>query len=138
MSDDEKLSTYDLCHYVMKQCARCAAEIFTYERWGAEFSYTRLQELPGNLKAQIEGQTDGKMIDPGDLTAEQMAQLGFGTWSEENPIRLIPLYLVPFLKDEFEAGCLDDKPVMTKTSEMDNDHRFGCIAHGVMPRKVTA
>ena len=98
--------------------------------WDKDFAIKQIKEVTeGLLKA------DGfRKVNPCDLTSEQMKDLGFRLWDEDNPIRLIPLWLFPFLVDEFECGSINDDEVrLTKLSEIDNDHRFGCLAHGVIP-----
>lgn len=123
-------STYDICKWIRKAILTHAAEVITYS-WDAEFSRENLKSLPDKLK-KAEG---FRMIDPSDLTAEEMKDLGFGLWDEENPIRLIPLWLKPFLADRIKAGSIDNgEPREIETASMDDDHRFGCIAYGVLPR----
>lgn len=126
------MNTYELCQNYRRIILNRAAEVMNYP-WDPEFSTKQIREIPEVLKSK-EG---FELIDPNDLTEEQMKDLGFGFWSEENPIHLIPLWLFPFLKDEFLARSIGDEPAtMIKKSEMDNDHRFGCLAYGVMPKKV--
>jgi hypothetical protein len=72
-------------------------------------------------------------IDPTDLSFEEMIELGFGSWSEESPMRLIPIWLFPFLADEFKSESISGSK-HSKLSEIDNDHRFGCLAYGVVPK----
>ena len=68
-----------------------------------------------------------------ELNAEQMDDLGFGGWSEENPMRLIPLWLYQFLPDEIETECIDGKKTRLKKSEMDTDNRYGMLAYSILP-----
>lgn len=127
------MNTYELCQNYRRIILNRAAEVMNYTSWDFEFCTKQIREIPEFLKEK-EGFA---LIDPNDLTEDQMKDLGFGLWSEENPIRLIPLWLFPFLKDEFSAGSIGDEPAtMIKKSEMDNDHRFGCLAYGVIPKKV--
>ena len=65
-----------------------------------------------------------------------MDDLGFGRWSEDNPMRLIPLWLYKFLPDEIESESISGKSVR-KTADMDNDSRYGCLAYGICPTKPT-
>jgi hypothetical protein len=59
--------------------------------------------------------------------------LDFGKWNEDNPIRLIPLWLLPFLASEFDCQDIIGKK-HSKLPEIDNDHRFGYLAYGVIPK----
>lgn len=123
-------STYDICKWIRKALTTKAAEIIAYP-WGEDFSYKELKGLPGRLKA-AEG---FRLVDPSDLTDNEMSDLGFGRWSDENPIRLIPLWLKPFLAERIKAGSIDNgEPCEIETASMDDDHRFGCLAYGVLPR----
>ena len=123
-------STYDICKWIRKALTNKAAEIIAYS-WGEDFSYKELKGLPGRLKAA----KGFRPVDPSDLTAEEMKDLGFGRWSEDNPIYLIPLWLKPFLAERIKAGSIDNgEPREIETASMDDDHRLGCLAYGVMPR----
>jgi hypothetical protein len=62
-----------------------------------------------------------------------MEDLGFGISSDESEMRLIPIWLSPFLCEEFESkSILGTK--CSKLSELDKDHRFGCLSYGVVPK----
>jgi hypothetical protein len=63
-----------------------------------------------------------------------MADLGFGKMTEESPMWLIPLWLLPFLPDIIETECINGTKSVLKKSEIDNDERFGCLAYGVYPK----
>lgn len=125
------MNTYDLCKYVQKRITTATAEVFSYVNWSDGFAVQQIREIPEKVLS-----TDGfEKINPLDLSADQMDDLGFGFWGEENPIRLIPLWILPFLVDEFEAGSIaDDSVKLIKRDNIDNDHRFGCTAYGVIPK----
>ena len=126
------MTAYELCQNYRRIILNRAAEVMNYT-WDPEFCALQIREIPEVLK----GKEGFELIDTNDLTEEQMKNLDFGLWSEENPIRLIPLWLYPFLKEEFASGDISDGPVhMVKKSEIDTDHRFGCLAYGVMPKKA--
>ena len=123
-------TTYDLCKWIRKSILTHAAEVIAYS-WDAEFSRENLKSLPEKLK-KAKG---FRLIDPSDLTAEEMKDLGFGRWSDDNPINLIPLWLKPFLAERIKAGSISgEEPAEIETATMDDDHRFGCLAYGVLPR----
>lgn len=122
------MDTYDLCKLVRQTILRRAAENMNY-CWSADFGDKRLREIPATLKSL----KFFRPIDPAKLTAEQMDDLGFKAWSEETQLRLIPLWLLPFLVDEFEGECIDGERRVFKRDELDTDHRLGCLAYGVFP-----
>lgn len=122
------MDTYDLCKLIRQTILRRTAEIMVYN-WSADFSEKRIRKIPAIFKTAKFFQP----IDPAKLTAEQMDDLGFKAWSEETQLRLIPLWLLPFLVDEFEAECIDGERRVFKRDELDTDHRLGCLAYGVFP-----
>jgi hypothetical protein len=108
-----------------------AAEVMAYKNWSDDFSVSQIREIP----EMVIEKKDFKPIDLSDLTREEMLDLGFGTFSKEDPMLLIPLWLLPFIKEEFDGKCINGKTGIFKRSEIDNDHRFGCLGYGVVPKK---
>jgi hypothetical protein len=121
------MTTYEKCQAVRRAIVNRAAEVMNYTNWSDEFATKQIREIPEVLAEKI-----GK-INIAELTAPQMDDLGFGQWSEDNPMRLIPLWLFKFLPDEIESECIDGTKSVLKTAEMNNDHRFGCLAYGIWP-----
>ena len=121
------MTTYENCKTLRRCIVNRAAEVMNYTNWSDDFAAKQIREIPAALLEKI-----GK-VNIAELTAEQMDDLGFGRWSEENPMRLIPLWLYPFLPDEIETECIDGKKSVLKKADMDNDHRFGCLAYGIWP-----
>ena len=123
--------TYEVAKNIRRIIVNSAAESMNYLSWSADFVASQIREIPERLK-----KADWfSPINPADLTEKEMLELGFGKWSEEDPKFLIPLWLFPFLTKEVDCGCIDGEKRIQKKSEMDNDHRFGCLAYGVMPKK---
>lgn len=121
------MTTYEKCKRVRRFMLNKAAEVMNYTNWSDEFSTKQIREITDIVDQQI-----GK-INIAELTKEQMDDLGFGTWSEDNPMRLIPLWLFKFLPDEIESECINGTKTVLKTAEMDNDHRYGYLAYGIWP-----
>lgn len=78
-----------------------------------------------------------------DLTAKQAGELGFGLWDETSNLHLIPYFLYDFLEYGQELTSISGS-VKTVTPEykdiesdnyIDNDHRFGCLAYGFIPKE---
>ena len=124
------MNAYEKCQAVRRAIVTRAAEVMNYTNWNDEFAANRIREIPEDLAEKI-----GK-INIAEQTAPQMDDLGFGRWSKENPMRLIPLWLLKFLPEEIESECIDGTRATLKTASMDNDHRFGCLAYGVWPHKT--
>lgn len=62
------------------------------------------------------------------LTHLRLQQLGFNLWSEHDPIRLIPLRLMPLLDPEMTVISIDGSS--KKLKDINIDIRFGCVAYG--------
>lgn len=66
-----------------------------------------------------------------EFTKPELEELGFGLWSKESQLYLIPLWLFPFLPDKVKLTSVNGDYVLEKSS-MDRDTRFGCLAYGVL------
>lgn len=121
------MTNYEKCRALRQCILNRAAEVMNYTNWSNDFAAKQIKETHNSLSEQI-----GE-IDIGDLTSAQMDDLGFGRWSDENQMRLIPLWLFQFLPEIIESKCINGKS-MLKKSDMDTDNRFGFLAYGIMPK----
>lgn len=121
------MSDYEFLLNVRQAIVNRAAEVFCYN-WDADFSSERIKEIPDVFsKSEY-----FRKVDPNEMTKEQLVDLGFQKWDEDSGLMLIPLYIYPFLKDEIMCGSISDIcSLLIKVSEIDIDHRFGCLAYGV-------
>ena len=121
------MSDYDFLLMVRQTIINRAAEVFCYS-WSDDFSFKRMKEIP-----DVFSKSDYfRKVDPNEMTKEQLLDLGFQKWDEDSGLMLIPLYIYPFLKDEIMCGSISDIcSRLIKVSEIDIDHRFGCLAYGV-------
>lgn len=128
----DKMTDYELCCIIRNTMARVSSEIWAYKSWSDKFCREHVLDTIKHIK-------DSEFfhkIDPNRLSFNEVLQLGFGRWSEESSLMLIPLWLMPFLTESFEGGSINDEtPRMLVTNELDNDHRFGCLAYGVFKDK---
>ena len=106
------------------------ASVIVYGNWTDEFKMSVIKEIPSIVKGW-EKEYGSFKIDPNLLTMEDTEKLGFGKW-DDSDLRLIPLWLFPFLSEELEVYSINGKKI-TKLSDMDNDNRFGCLAYGIKP-----
>lgn len=126
-------SCYAKCLSARQSILNNTAQAITYG-WGNRYGWSNttiaqtILELPTRIKRQV-----GE-IDITQLTAEQMDDLGFGTFSEDLPIRLIPLWLFPYLPTRIKVTKLDGTTEDISTEKMDTDHRGGCLAYGIYPK----
>ena len=121
------MSDYEFLLMVRQAIVNRAAEVFCYS-WSDDFSSKRIKEIP-DVFSKSEYL---RKIDPNEMTAEQLDEVGFQKWSEDSGLMLIPLYVYPFLKDEFMCGSISDlADRKIKVADIDTDNRFGCLAYGV-------
>ena len=121
------MSDYEFLLMVRQAIVNRAAEVFCYN-WSNDFSSKRIKEIP-----DVFSKSDYfRKVDPNEMTVDQLDNLGFKKWDDESGLMLIPLYVYPFLKDEFMCGSISDIAARNiKASDIDTDNRFGCLAYGV-------
>lgn len=126
------METVDLCKWIRRCLLTRAAEVYSYTSWNEEDCAGRIREFP----EWVLGLNGFFRIQPEDLTEAEMNELDFGRWEEGNPMRLIPLWLLPFLADEIQCTTIGGSRSVRKRKELDNDHRFGYLAYGVLPKDL--
>jgi len=125
------MTTFEIAKTILQIITNSASEVMSYVGWSDEFAAGYLRRIPENVRKYDWFQP----INPGDLSVEEMEQLGFRLWSKESGMMLIPLWLHPFLSDMIMCGCIDDTtPVMRARKDIDNDNRAGCLAYGVVKK----
>lgn len=122
------MNTYEKCQTIRRYILCRAAEVMNYTNWSNDFAVGQIRKTPNCLLESL-----GK-VNITELTIDQMDNLGFLRWSEEKPMRLIPLWLYPFLTDEIEAESISGE-FITKKVDMNTDNRFGMLAYGILPKK---
>ena len=123
-------TTFEICDYIRRCLLLRAAESIVYD-WSQDIKLSRITDAV----SFIHRTANYRPVDPNDLTREEMTALGFCPWSDELEMLLIPLWLKPFLCEQFVAVSFDGKQFTCDTSTMDDDHRFGMLAYGVIPKK---
>ena len=123
------MTTYEKCCGIRHRILTAAAEVATYESWSDEFAVKRIRELSAGI---IEHNPGIDTIQPCEMSTAQLDELGFCKLSEDNPMRLIPLWLHPYLAENVKLVCIDGSETVSKYA-MDNDHRGGYMAHGIVP-----
>ena len=126
------MNIYEKCRAIRRIIVNRAAEVMAYTNWSDQFAAEQIRQIPEELAEQKNGKYYFG-IRPAEMTDRQCEELGFVRWDKDKPMRLIPLWLMPFLADEIEAECIDGKRI-TKKSDMNNDNRLGCLAYGIIPR----
>lgn len=129
------MTTYERCKRIREMIMTRSAEVMNYENWSDDFAAKQIRDFAKDM-ATKDGAEPFMCIQPCELTLTEMVDLGFGLWSDDSPMRLIPLWLYQFLADEIIVESISGDLDIMKKSEMDTDHRFGCLAFGVKPKKV--
>ena len=125
------MNTFEKCCLIRRMIVNQAAEVMAYDNWGSEFAVKQIRNFPSEIRKMKSGK-DLFEIQPAEMTKIQLKELGFSRWDSKTEMRLIPLYLFPFLAEEIKVECIDGTS-LTKKSDMDKDIRFGCLAYGVIP-----
>lgn len=128
---EQKLSTFEKCKAIRNSLLTRVGESMSYTNWSDKFKLENIQEIKNTILhwEKTYGSFD---INPNDLSMDEMKELGFSKWDEDSELMLIPIWLYKFLADEFECQSINGTKY-NKLSEIDNDHRFGCLAYGVIP-----
>lgn len=119
------LMKQDIINCLIKYATH-VAETVQYKNWSDEFCRKEIQTATMDFLSTIR-----KHIDFSKLTREEAYSLGFGRWSAENDLYLIPLYLLPIIPIGIELTCIDGQKIIYDGTNVDNDVRFGYIAWGI-------
>lgn len=126
----QRSRTFTLCDGIRRNILMRASETIQYNCWSDKFCRKEMSDIVYVLKT--EGYDN---INPTLLSYQEMDDLGFGRWDGNSPMRLIPLWLLPFLIDEFYCADISGKMRMRKKVDLDNDHRGGMLAYGVFSKE---
>jgi hypothetical protein len=121
------MNTFEKCKAIRRCLVNRAAEVMVYNNWSGDLAKSHIVGLPREA-------IDKLKLDDLILSGEEMDFLEFGRWSKESPVRLIPLWLFPFLPDVIETESILGEKATLKKSEMDLDNCFGMLAYGVFPK----
>lgn len=123
----KEITESDKCNHAKKMLLNGIAEVIAYSSWSDEFKLKRINEIVDRFI-----KSNG-YIDISNLTIEQVDDIGFRLWSDESNMRLIPLWLFPFIDKSIRLKIenLDGTREIIFPDEMDNDNRFGFLAYGL-------
>lgn len=122
------MNTYQKCLRIRSAVLTGAGEAMAYG-WSPDFAVESLRQLVPAFEKDF-----GK-IDPSDISGKESAALGFGQMRADSPVRLIPLWLAPFISGEVEVESITGEKSLFKDVKS-LDHRGGFIAYGVVPGKI--
>lgn len=118
-----EVSEFEVCKRIRGLVLTHAAQSIVYKSWSDEFAVSELRSVVERVNTTV---------DVSGFTKNQFDELGFGTWDEETGLRLIPLWLFPFISNDVEYTAIDGDKIKGR-DQMDNDHRGGFLAFGILP-----
>lgn len=124
------MNDFELCKAIRKHTLDTAAQCVAYSSWSADFVKGQLL----TCKERLEKSKNFRKINLKALTKRNLKELGFGLWSDNSNLYLIPLWLLPYLEEATETESISGSKHST-TSDIDNDSRMGCLAYGIKPTK---
>lgn len=123
-------TTYEKCVAIRRNLLRAAGEVVAYTRWSDDFAAHRIKETVQQTR-QWHDDPDYFKVDPTDLLYQQCIELGFAPPSDQAML-LIPLWLHPYLTENFSWISITGKTGTKKPA--DNDHRHGWLTYGIRPK----
>jgi hypothetical protein len=130
------LTPFEQAKEVRRSMAMAAADAVIYRSWSDDFRLSQIREKNERLRQLCRG------IPLDGLTTAECDELGFGRWSSETPLRLIPTWLYPHLRHGDVVTSFTGRSITvgdqytdpdSGDGYVDNDARFGCLAFGIIP-----
>lgn len=97
--------------------------------WSPTFCHKNIKDAFGKVCSQLR-----EDIDWNNLTEQDCRELRFGIWEKENPLRLIPIWLHKVIPHGTKLTSISGEEIEYK-GQIDLDHRFGCLAWGIIPKE---
>lgn len=99
--------------------------------WSDNFKLSTLSSVFDEYKTDILSMPFD--IDITLLTTEQLESLGFGKWSLDTGLMLVPLWAIPFVGSVVLTDIFNEEQTPANKIN-DYDIRFGCVAYGIVPK----
>lgn len=128
--NNQELTEYEVATSIRSSILLIASEVMNYRKqWSNEYSLSRIDEIANRIKSA----KWFRSIDPYQMNQEQLFDLGFRRWSEDNQLMLAPLWLFEFLRNDIKYIDINSEEIVLDRLETDNDHRYGCLSFGIIP-----
>lgn len=124
-----KLTVFEKCKGIRNMYLRCIGEIIAYSDWKDENKLSNISEIPNIINIWEEKYGDFKNLNLSELYEDELECLGFSNWSEDNPVKLIPIWLYPYIDKNNNYISINGDNISGK--DLDNDHRMGSLSYGV-------
>ncbi|MEG2503083.1 MAG: hypothetical protein RSB44_00175, partial [Carnobacterium sp.] len=106
-----------------------AGEALNYS-WDSEYKIKNIQSMIQYSIDDIDKLLKGRLKTL-KITHIEMNALNFGVWDDKSDLRLIPIWLAPFINQDVQVTSISGNTTILK--DADRDHRGGYIAFGVEP-----
>lgn len=125
------MTTFSNMTSILRAIATSAAMGAAYPSWDDAFARKEVRNEWLNTSDTMRRRNPiiFSALDIKGLSPDEMDMLGFGVWSKESGLRLIPLWLFHYISDETKLTSIDGSTSMKP--DCDLDVRFGCIAFGI-------
>ena len=101
-----------------------------YEEWSSRFLFEELDRLAKDIRISHGAVTKEELE---QLTPEEITSLGFGGWSEQSGLYLIPIGYLPLLDEDMPVVSIGREKGILKL--VDKDVRYGLLAWGIVLNK---
>ena len=108
------------------------AESFTYDWWDEKETLEYITRSPEEIAEERPDLTNLRIY---DLAQTDCLSFGFLKWPEPE-VFLIPLYLLPFIKEDTETMSISGE-TLSKISEIPTEDRIGkCVTYGLPSKSL--
>lgn len=112
-----------------KNIVKAIGEARAYHQKDEYFSQ-RIKEIMDDHVSKLDKCLEGRLSTL-ELNDSEARALGFMLWDGESDLRLIPLWLVPYINEDTWVLSVDNGEESEKIMDAELDTRFGCIAYGI-------
>jgi hypothetical protein len=132
------MKTFELCRHIRKVLLWSVGESHAYKTWSDAY---RMAKQAESFAVAVQGVVKDGPLHLHELTEDECNFLEFGRWEDGNPLRLIPIWLYPFLTPGDKLRDIDGGEVEVGQTYwvadtegfVDNGERFGFLAFGIFP-----
>ena len=124
-----ELTVFEKCKAIRNLYLRGIGEITTYSNWSNDIKLKNILDIPTIIDNWKDKYGDFRSLNLEELYEDELVELGFSNWSVDNPIKLIPLWLYPYIDKNNTYININNKNISGK--DLDDDHRMGSLSYGI-------
>ena len=123
------MTTFEMCKSIRNAILNNTAAVAAYTDWTEKSAAGRIRGLAEKVKRAKWFKAPSIDL----LTDAEMAELGFMRWTDNSPMRLIPLWLLPYLTGRLTVVNIDGTVARVEVDSLDNGNHDGMLPHGLIP-----